>query len=162
MIRPAKFADIPEIVDLAQAMWARSVYAGTGVEIDVPTFKKLAVNAIGRHGRIGVNGMAVFVAVHEGRIVGVIVGILDRIYGVATRLQATDLLCAVDPEAPRTALLGLIRAFDTWWQEDPTVYEVVHGATAIVPGSNAERLFEATGRQKWGTMWRMLNPRGAS
>lgn len=154
--RPAQCVDIPAILSLAQEQWARSAYAGTPVEIDVATFKKMAVNGITRHGRIGQNGMAVFVSEHDGRVVGVIVGILDRIYGVATHLQATDLLFAVAPDAPKTAALGLLRAFDEWWQQDESVYEVVNGDTGIT-GADAGRLFAAFGREKYGSIWRRMN-----
>ena len=113
MARTAKFGDIPRIAELLEQGAQRSKYRGRA-SFDVTVAKALLVNAIQRHGAVGVGGTCVFVTEHDGMIDGVIVGVLDRVYHVFDKLSAADLVFYVAPDGSAKSWGRLIDAFNEW------------------------------------------------
>lgn len=157
MIRDAKFTDIPAIVGVMQDAMARSHYAGGAIgDIDVPYTKKLLVTAIQRHGHK--NGGACWVQVAEtaGIITGFIVGTLDRVYAVGTRLMATDLFWLTSPNVEPMDSIALMRGMVAWAESCPQVVEIKCGATTTVndDAMKAGKILERLGLERYGVIFR--------
>ncbi|RJF80956.1 hypothetical protein D3877_12035 [Azospirillum cavernae] len=150
MIRPAKFSDILGLADLIAATHQRSVYADRAT-LDVARFKTLCVSAIQSHGK----GSCLFVAVSDdGTIGGFILGVVDRLYGIAKELYATDLFFCVAPGTDARAASGLADAFLSWAERAPGVIEVRPGVSGAVEGwRRAGTLWERKGLRLDGAMY---------
>lgn len=150
MIRPAKFGDIPRLVDLVREMHARSVYAD--LTLDVKETKATLVQAIQRHGK----ATCVFVADAGGGVEGFIVGLTDRIHGIAVERYATDWLFYASPLAGARAAVGLLDAFLGWAETAPGVVMVRLGVSGDVLGDDwprVGRLYERRGLRQDGAMY---------
>lgn len=149
MIRPAKFADILQLADLAVEMHQRSVYADRAT-LEVERFKKLCIPAIQNHGK----GSCLFIAENGGRVGGFIVGVIDRLYGISREFYATDLFFYVSPTADARAASGLADAFLRWAKAAPGVIEVRPGISGAVEGwERAGKLWEHKGLRLDGAMY---------
>lgn len=154
-VRDALFSDVPKIAALLGAAHARSRYFGTSVDVDVKETKALLVRSIQRHGGATAGATLVMVAETDGEVRGVIVGVLDRILGIGTKLYATDLffVCAenVDPRDPA----ALLEAFERWALPNPLVYEAMCGCNdAIGDPERVGKLYERRGWTRAGAIYR--------
>jgi hypothetical protein len=161
VIRRAKFADVMAIVRLLQWACANSHYGGTVTDVDVDWTKKLIQNAISRHGQT--NGGACFVQVIEegGAICGLILGTLQRVYGIGTTLMATDMFWIVDENAKPFESLALVAGMIDWAWSCPAVVDVKIGTTAIMgrdPEVAGRLLMRSFGMERYGAMWRLERP----
>ncbi|CAO3403518.1 hypothetical protein [Azospirillum palustre] len=149
MIRPAKFADILRLADLAVEMHQRSVYADRAT-LEIARFKKLCIPAIQNHGK----GACLYVADTGGRVDGFIVGVIDRLYGISSEFYATDLFFYVSPTADARAASGLADAFLRWAEGAPGVIEVRPGISGAMEGwERAGKLWERKGLRLDGAMY---------
>lgn len=155
-IRPSTFSDIPAIVEIIIDAHKRSIYADV-CEVHVPTTKALLVRAIQRHGRASAGGSVVFVAERDGKVEGFIVGLLEPILGIGTKLYATDMffLCSprVDPRDPPR----LVDALVTWAKSAPDCIQITMGVTDVVSDEpeRAGRLLQRKGMRRSGAMFSM-------
>lgn len=155
--RPARFGDIPAIVALLQDGYRRSHYAASVASIDERETKRLLVQAIQRHGSHHLGGTWVVVAETGGRITGVLVGTLARLFAISDRLMASDLfwLAAedVDPSDP----VRLMKSMVEWARAAPDCIEVKCGTSAIIRADPKEagRALERLGMQHYGEIYRM-------
>lgn len=155
MIRRANYSDIPAIFSLLTEGYERSRYRDIGA-IDAKVAKGLLVNAIQRDGQMGEGGALVRVAEAEGgEVAGVILSLLQRVYLIGDKLQATDLFyytterCAV---RDRTALFDAMVA---WAEANPRVVEIQASASDIVGDwRRVGGLYERKGFDACGGMWR--------
>ncbi|KQT54624.1 hypothetical protein ASG43_03290 [Aureimonas sp. Leaf454] len=157
MIRPATFGDIPGIVAVLQDGHRRSHYALTGCMIDERETKRLLVQAIQRHGSKNLGGTWAVVAETNGRVTGVLVGTLSRLYGIYDRLMASDLfwLAAedVDPADP----IRLMKSMIEWAEAAPDCIEMKCGTSAVIRADPKEagRALERLGLKHYGEIYRM-------
>lgn len=157
MIRDAKFTDIPAIVGVMQDAMARSHYAGGAMgEIDLPYTKKLLVTAIQRHGHKNGGGCWVQVAETAGIITGFIVGTLDRVYAVGTKLMATDLFWLTSPNVEPMDSIALMRGMVAWAERCPQVVEIKCGVTITIneDAARAGAILERLGLTSYGAIYR--------
>ena len=157
-VRPATFADVSGIVALLHEGHARSHYAKTDVMIDEREARRLLVQAIQRHGSKNLGGTLVMVAEKaDGRISGVIVGTMSRLYGILDRMMASDLFWLasidVDPADP----VRLMKAMIEWAKAAPDCVEIKCGTSAIIRDDPKEagRALERLGMKHYGEIYRM-------
>jgi hypothetical protein len=148
MIRPAKFADILALADLAVEMHQRSVYARRAT-LEIDRFKKLCIQAIQNHGK----GSCLFVA-DAVTVEGFILGVVDRLYGISREFYATDLFFYASPCADARAASCLADAFLGWATGVPNVIEVRPGVSgAMEHWERAGKLWERKGLRLDGAMY---------
>lgn len=149
-VRAAKFADILRLAELAVEMHQRSVYADRAT-MDIERFKKLCISAIQNHGK----GACLFVAGTDGApLEGFILGVVDRLYGIAKEFYATDLFFYVSPAADARSASRLADSFLGWAEGAPGVIEVRPGVSgAMEDWSRAGRLWERKGLRLDGAMY---------
>lgn len=158
MIRDAKAADIISIIALLQIAFSKSHYSASGIcQIDVAETKRLLLNAIMRHG--GRNGGSCFlqVAENDGRITGMILGTLQRVYGIGNRLLATDMFwISLDDGGPLDGVI-LMRNMISWAWASPAVVEIRCGATAAISDDpeRAGGLLKTLGMTEYANLYRM-------
>lgn len=156
MIRDAKAVDIPAIVAFLRECHARSHYAGGPVRVDEQYTKELLVQAIFRHGHVGEGGTWGQVAEHDGKVCGLILGTLQRVYCIGDKLFASDLFWIVNDEAKPGDAMALLRGMIKWARRAPLCVEVRCGATAVVKGpQRAGRMLEAAGMKHYGQIYRL-------
>src|SRR5690606_34787679 len=90
-VRDAKFIDIPRLAQLMEQAHKRSIYAKTAT-FDLVEAKRLAAQAIQRHGHTNNGGSLVLVSEQNGIVEGFMIGMLDNVYPCLAELMATDLL----------------------------------------------------------------------
>lgn len=128
MIRPAKFADIPRMVEILKEIHLRSIYADWG-EIDLPETKRLLLHSIQRHGHLNAGGTLAMVAEKDNQVEGLIIGVLDRIYGIGTKLYATDLFFVATPLVDPRDPPRLVDALIAWAKQAPLCRQITMGVT---------------------------------
>lgn len=156
-VRTAKFGDIPAIYALMVEAHARSIYAGRD-EIDQRHAKGLLMNAIQRVGARHEGAMLVLVSEHDGAVTGFMVGLLDRLYQLGTKLFATDLFFYHTPGGNPVDPIGLLMGLVEWANTIPNVIEIKVGSTNVI-GDHREiaKLYEGAGFKQCGALyeWRI-------
>lgn len=153
MIRPAKFTDIPRIVELLCEMQAASKYAGL-VEVDEKKAHRLIAQCIHRHGHQHDGGSLVMVAVRDSRVEGLMVGILSPVYEIGTKLAASDVFLYCSKKAEATDFLRLFESYVRWASVNPKVFEIKASWTDV--SSEAERMekvYERFGFRRCGAIY---------
>ena len=106
-----------------------------------------------RHGALSDGGTLVLVSECEGVIKGFVIGILDRVYHIGTKLMATDLFTFNSPDGdPRDGLRlidGLIA-----WAESNHVIEIKLGAVdAVGDFERTAKVFRRRGLKQSGVIY---------
>lgn len=149
VIRRAKFQDIPEIFDLMVEGHARSKYRGRD-QIDRAEAKSLLMNAIQRHGLKRAGGTCVFVT---DAVDGFIMGVLDRVYHVGTKLAAQDAFYYCRPTSNPQDRIGLLGEYVAWAAGIQDVIEVRNAVTDIIDDvGKVEALYVRCGFTRCGVM----------
>jgi L-amino acid N-acyltransferase YncA len=153
MIRPAKYGDVPRIVDLLKEMHAASKYAGH-VGVDHKSAHDLITQCVRRHAGQHEGATLVFVVERDGQVEGFMVGMLDRIYHIGDRLTANDLYLHTTKAAPPGSARGLFRRYMKWAADNPKVYEIASSWSDAIPGAQkVGRMYQALGFEKCGEMF---------
>jgi hypothetical protein len=150
-VRPAEFTDIPDVVAIIADGHKRSRYKDQAwCEGKLKTILR---NAIMRHGK-GREACA-FVAVSGGSVVGVIVGVLDRLYGISINPYATDVFFLTKQNAPAKAAAALLNQFEQWAKSIPDLIEIRLGNTgAVVDYVKSGSLYDRRGYERDGYFFR--------
>ena len=153
MIRPARFGDVPGIFALFQEMYRASPYVGQDA-IDERHTKALIVSSIQRHGALSDGGTLVLVSECEGVIKGFVIGILDRVYHIGTKLMATDLFTFNSPDGDPRDGLRLIDGLIAWAESNPAVIEIKLGAVdAVGDFERTAKVFRRRGLKQSGVIY---------
>lgn len=149
MIRPAKFGDIPAIVELMEEGHARSKYAGRDF-VDPKEAKRLLMASIQRQGLKGEGGACVFVT---DQVDGFTMGMVDRVYHIGTKLMAQNLFYYARETARPQDRLALFDAYIGWASAIPGVIEIHDGITDIVGDvDRVEALYRRRGFTRCGVI----------
>lgn len=150
-VRPAEFTDIPDIVAVIADGHKRSRYKDQAwCEGKLKTILR---NAIMRHGK-GREACA-FVAVSAGAVCGVIIGVLDRLYGISINPYATDVFFLTNRKAPVRAAAALLNQFEQWAKSIPDLIEIRLGNTgAVVDYVKSGALYQRRGYERDGYFFR--------
>lgn len=154
--RVAKFADIPEIVDLMRDSHERSRYADrtTFDEVDA---KQMLVRSMQRQDHKTYMGSMVLVSENSDGVNGFMLGIFDLVYPCLKELRATDLFFLMDTARadPRDAIT-MITHVKAWAYSNPKCIELVLGVTdAMGHWAKAGNLYEMCGLRQCGAMYRI-------
>lgn len=155
MIRPARFADIPRLVDLLCMAHAASKYADR-VGVSRKAAQALLQQAVQRHGGQHEGGSLVMVHERGGDLEGLFVGVLDRVYHIGDKLQANDMYLFVTPKAAKLAASRLLDAYVAWADGNPKVdrEDVKLSFTNALPGAErVESLYEKKGFRRCGAIY---------
>lgn len=153
MIRPAKFVDIPRLVDLLCEMHGASKYAGT-VDVDRKAAHTLMQQCVTRHGGKHEGAALVMVAEHEGQIEGFVVGLLDRVYHIGTKLAANDVYLHVTEKGRPRDVRRLLDAYVAWAAENPKVAEIRLSWTDTMEGAEKiDGLYKRMGFRRCGAIY---------
>lgn len=132
MIRPAKPTDAKAIEGLIRRQHAASKYAGR-VEISDKALEHLILATFASMGQHGPQAGLCCVAVRDGKVVGFIIGVLDRVYHIGKKLTANDLFFVNEGGVGDT--LGLIDAYVLWATNNPSVIEIMLSWSDTLPGA---------------------------
>ncbi len=161
MIRDAHFQDIPEITKMIHEMHAASKYAGR-VSIHGQTLKELLMGAVMGQRRPGPQGSFIAVAEHGGKLTGFMVGVLDRVYHVGTKLTANDVFLHCRDTARPADALRLVAAYIAWAKANPNVIEIMLSWADTLPGAErVSAIYQRAGAEKVGEMWELRVDRSA-
>lgn len=158
MIRPAKFIDVPRIVELMGEMHRHSKYAFVD-EVDEAAAHKLVAAFVQRHGGSHDGATLVMVSETEGKVVeGFMLGALDRVYHIGKRLSANDVFLYVSDYAPRTDALRMFEAYMSWATNNPKVAVIKASYTDAIEGAGRMvGVYERKGFHKIGEIFERLN-----
>jgi RimJ/RimL family protein N-acetyltransferase len=150
MIRAARFQDIPAIYDMMIEGHVRSKYREIDA-VDPKEAKGFLMNAIQRHGLKREGGTCVFITEDMD---GFIVGILDRLYIVGTKLQAQDAFYYARLTAKPQAAFALLAAYLQWAESIPNIAVIRNSVTDIILGDTerVETLYRRCGFARVGVM----------
>jgi len=153
MIRAPQFVDIPGMIAVLDDGYAKSVYRDIG-EIDRKEARAYLMGAIQRHGSPNEGGTWVNVAETDGKVEGLFIGILDRVYVVGTALRAIDCHWYGTDRASPKDMLAMFDGFVEWASSIPKV-KLIHPTATHVLGdySAAEKAFAKRGFERAGVIY---------
>lgn len=151
-IRAGRFTDIPTLRKMADEALARYSPGGT---ISRPALDELLQGAIAAQDRQGEGATLVAVADNNGRIEGVIVGMVQRAYWVLDSLEAADLAFYVRPGAHPMTARRLVRVFLAWAAKSPGVTQAMLSTNGQIDrGERAGVLMRRSKMLPTGTIYR--------
>lgn len=152
MIRPAKFADIPEVVRLAHELVEMSRYGDVAV-LDVAETKKVAMSCISQQTDTPGSGMTLVSDTGEG-LNGMFVGIVRPFYEVCDIYMASNLIWHVSPGADARIAARLLKAFEKWASKaDRKVIFRVGLSDAITDPVRAGKILQRCGLRLSGAVY---------
>lgn len=111
-IRPARFRDIPRIVELCAGIHGVSSFANR-FALDEWALKKALLDAIGSHASKPGSGL-VLVSETDGDIDGVFVGFVKQLYSCLDAYIASNVIWYSAPDARPQVAFELLKAFEQW------------------------------------------------
>jgi hypothetical protein len=155
MIRPGRFQDQPAIEALLRGAHARSKYAGR-VAINDKALSATVLGAIAAMGQNGPQASHVAVAERSGEIVGVLIGVLDRVYHIGDLFSANDIFFVVTDKGTVGDTLYLADSYIAWARSNPKVVEIMLSWSDAIPGGEKiAALAKRKGFVKSGEMFEM-------
>ena len=152
--RPIKMSDLPAVFDMLIEMHGLSKYAGD-VDVDPVAAKALLMQAAQRHGGSN-NGSTHFMVAEEGgKIVGFMVGALQRLYLIGNRLEAMDLFLYAKKTASAKVAVKLLDSYIEWASSCPKVASIKlsYTNTLGVDGERLGALYERKGFERHGAIY---------
>lgn len=137
MIRAALPSDFPRIKALFAEMHEGSKFAGR-TAISDRALHDLLLMALGNRNRPIAGGTHFSVATKKDRVEGFMIGMLDRVYHIGTKLVAQDMFLHVTKDGFKTDVSRLIDDYLSWANSNPNVIEINLSWTDALPG--AERV----------------------
>ncbi|MCB1341370.1 MAG: hypothetical protein KDK24_09965 [Pseudooceanicola sp.] len=151
-IRMASFVDIPQIVALAADALARSRYAAFA-RLDAQAVKAVAFDCIAQHAPVP-GRAALFMADGADRLDACFLGTVTPLYFGTDALVGSNLFFYAREDAPPTAALRLLRAFERWAQGSDRLTMFRYGfSDAISDPEKTARAFEASGCRRAGFIY---------
>lgn len=152
-VRPAKFSDIPRLYALLQEGYERSKYREHGT-VDEKATKALLMQTVQRHGLKTAGGTCAFVSESGGIVDGMIVGALNRVYFIGSKLMAQDVFFYTSALANPRSAGALLDAFIAWAVANENVFEIKPSATDIIGDPRrVEKLYLRKGFRQCGAIF---------
>lgn len=154
MIRRATASDLPRLYDLLLEIQQKSKYF-PDIEVDERAARSLLMTGIQRNGSMHDGGSLMLVEERSGNVEGFIMGMLDRIYHIGTRLCANDIYLYCTDAASKTAALRLAKGYIDWAMGNPKVAKIMLSWTDAlgVDGESIGRMYGGLGFHKVGEIW---------
>lgn len=154
-MRAARTTDAFAMVDLLVEQHSRSRYVAAG-HVDALFARRLMAQAVQRNG--GTTAGSTLVNVIEdddGEVVAFMLGVLDRIYHVGSRLCAQDMFLVSGPRASNRSAIKLLNAYVEWAQSNPAVHEIMLSHTDALPeGDRMGAVYARLGFDRCGGIYR--------
>lgn len=147
MIRPAKFSDIPQMIDLLATTHRQSKYNGR-CGLDQKAMEQLFLALVA--GQNKNDGDATYLVVSydpavETKLTGFMAGTLGRIYNVCDKLMATDLFLIHHGKHP-VDVIRMVDGYHDWAMANPKVIEIgLSWSDATSSGHGLARLYKHKG-----------------
>ena len=155
MIRDAMFGDIMSCVSFIKSAHERSIYADR-CGVDVEELKGLLKHSIIHNGDTNRAATHIQVAEQDGKVAGLIIGMLSPVYLIGDRLMATDVFYLVGPDVHPKDSIKLLDGFLSWAKSCPKVIEIKCGVSdAMGDWKRTEKLYRRKGFEPAGTMFSM-------
>lgn len=132
MIRDAKFADIPAMAELLERSHRRSKYNGR-MGLSAKAVDQLFTGAIAGQKQNGPGASFVQVAEEDGKVVGFMVGVLNRIYNVGDKLAASDVFLI--NEGRNFNGFKMLDNYVSWAESNPKVIEIGLSWSDAIPSA---------------------------
>ncbi len=133
-------------------MYDKSIYRDD-CDFDEKETKALLMRCIQRHGGEQDGSTFVFVAERSGIVAGFIIAALSRLYGIGTKLSASDTHFYVTRRAHARDAFLLIDAYEAWAANNDQVIEINLCATnAIGEFLRTEKLYRRMGFKTFGVI----------
>lgn len=157
MIRAARLDDLAALHGLVLDMHRATDYGARGVHVSEKAAKNLFRDAVIRNGRTNDGGTLVNVVEVAGKLVGFMVGALQRVYLIGSRLEAVDVFLFCSKAAPARAPERLIDAYLAWARSNPKVAEITLSFTNAggVKTGKLAKLYERKGFARCGEIWKV-------
>ena len=160
MLRPARFVDVPRLVEMLVEQCAQAkIYAGH-VEVDEAYARRLLAQFVQRHGGIHDGATCLFVVESgKGVIESFCAGVFTRVYEIGTLLCAKDAFLVATKHAEPRDFLYLIDAYIAWAETSEKCFEINLSRTNILPtGARMDKVFIRKGFEPCGRISRKLRP----
>lgn len=141
MIRPARVADLPAMVDLALGFHDKSVYSI--YKTDPKRMRMSLLEVISNR-----TGFAV-VAEHGGKITGMLAGAKQELW-FTRQLYASDIIFVSRQPGDGARM---VRKFESWAFSDARVKEVTLAISSGIHPEGTSKLYEALGFEYLGPMY---------
>ncbi len=136
-------------------MYERSIYT-EDCDFDEKAAKALLMRCIQRHGGAQDGSTCLFVADRSGVAEGFFIGVLSRLYGIGTKLAASDTHFYVSKHAHARDAFKMINAYRKWAAENRQVIEINLCATdAVGEFKRTEKLYRRCGFEQFGVILSM-------
>lgn len=133
-------------------MYERSIYTEV-CDFDEKAAKALLVRCIQRHDGGHDGSTCLFVAERAGVVEGFIIAALSRLYGIGTKLSASDTHFYVSSRAHARDAFKLIAAYKAWAVRSLQVIEITVCATnAVGEFRRTEKLYRRLGFEPFGVI----------
>jgi hypothetical protein len=155
MIRRPKFAELSSLADIMGAAHARSKWAAAGA-MDRKEAIRLLTGGNQRHGLKAPGGTFLMMADHDGAARGFLLGSIDRVYHVGTKLQTSDDFFICEPGGDPMDPLRLITAYIDWAEHVPDVVQIQLSHTDFIAGEHIkglDRVYRHLGFRECGTLY---------
>lgn len=153
VIRPARFQDIPQLVDIAHTAQAASKYSHFAT-LDEVKLKLALVNVIQNSRLKGEGASYIAVSEREGHIEGVIIAAAVNLYQIVEMRMVTDLLWYVPEGGSPKAAIGLLKSMHSWAATlDGPVIIQQYLTDAITDPGRSSNILERQGMQCVGLIY---------
>lgn len=154
MIRAPSFGDIPRLVEVIRDTHAVSTYAMRAA-LDEKEAKRLLMMFIQRNGMKGDGGTLFLVHEMDGRVEGMLILSLQRLYMMLDGLMATDIAFIVTPSGDPRAASDMLRKAKSWCAKAGIKDIYINATTVAGNPERTGRLLKRHGFQPAGTIYRM-------
>lgn len=149
MIRDAIFSDIPALMAIMEDSLQRSKYAGRG-HIVQKASEQMFTSMIAAQKQNGPGASFVQVVEKEGKVVGFMAGVLNRVYNIFDKLCAADVFLVNHSGAIKDTL-SLIDNYIAWAKRNPKVIEIgLSWSDAIPHSSEIANIYRRKGGHRVG------------
>jgi hypothetical protein len=154
MIRPATFPDLEGVKALLREMYDASKYRGHVAISKTAMDGVLAAALMAQRSPVQYGSFFHVALSPGGKIVGFMIGQLDRIYHIGNRLVAQDMYLYVSPRGKAADTIQLVNAYIAWAEGNQKVLDIKLSWTDTLPGAaRVEKLYERKGFRRCGAIW---------
>lgn len=152
MMRNARFTDIPALATMLKDNHGQSKYA-TRCGVSDKAIEQSLTSCVATQNQQGPGASFLKVIERDGEIVSFMAGTLSRIYGIGTRLCASDLFLLSKTKSLKD-ILALIDEYISWAKANPKVIEIgLSWSDALPKGEDIANIYKRKGAHLVGAQY---------